>query len=223
MKPFRQKKGMVVTGNQIGFTQTPGVDAEGQQAVNRFAARIPVAPNLAGAQSGVPQFGTMPGVIDYTTGAGAMARGARTACAGCRWHDVRAWNKFLSDADNPGSTAEARETMRTMRARIMMAGYGYTGDNDELDIERTMRAHGICRPMSDAVEGATGRDPFFWPVVTWREACCPETVRAGQGKPNIQVATDDRPYGFFAPKSLDDQKIGAQRYDAVLHAAQGKK
>lgn len=223
MKPFRQKQGLKITGNQIQFSATPGVDPEGQQAVNRFSARVPAAPNLAGAQSGNAQFGTLPGVIEYSTGAGQMANGARSACAGCKHHDVRAWNKFLSDATNPGSTPEMRATIHTLRARIMMSGAGFMDANDELDVDATLKAFGICRPMNDLVEGSAGRDPVFWPVATWREACCPGTVKMGPGKPEFQVVTAERPLGFFTPKSLDDQKIGAQRYDAVLRAAQGTK
>lgn len=141
----------------------------------------------------------------------------------CKHHDVNAWRKFLEAADNPGSTAEMRETMRTMRAKIMMIGYGYAGDNDDLDIERTMKAHGICRPMSDTVEKATGRDPFFWPVVTWREANCPPEVKVGHGLPPVPVVTAQSPNGFFQPKDLDAEKIGSARYDVIMHAASGRK
>lgn len=214
MKPV--KKELVVTGQSLQFTNKPQTDAEGQTAVRQFHTQVGAGagPNNQG------ELGAIPGVIEYSTPAGEMAQAARTACAACRHFDVRAWHKFLALSTGPLSKAEDRETITAMKGRIMMAGYGVTDDAGELDIEATMMRHGICRVLSDVIEGFVGRDPMHWPVVCWREATCPSYVQAGSHR--MDVTTPAQPYGLFKPVDLDAQKIGAQRYDQILNDASGK-
>lgn len=220
MKPI---KGLFVTGQQMKFTNTPQVDAEGQQVVQEYNLR-------AGANAGAPgqagaSLGSIPAVVQYHAGnAGQAAQAARTSCQACKHFDVKAWQEFLVKATGAAATEEWKKTIHTMRSRIMMAGYGYAGDNsnEEDGVEKTLWNHGICRVLSDWVESQAGRDPSWWPVVPWREATCPTYCRAGAGKPELQVVTAQQPYGFFQPKDVDAEKAGAIRYDAILHAAQGR-
>lgn len=217
MRPVRPE--LIITGQQTRFSAEPQVDPEGQTAAIEYGTQVSAGRGgLNQAMTGTGQEGLIPGKIQYTTNVGDMANGARTACAGCKHFDVRAWQTFLSAATGPASSAESRQTIETMKARIMMAGYGYTDNNDEVDIERTIAQHGICRPLSDWVEASVGRNPIHWPVVAWREASCPNTCHAGPH--TLQVVTPAEPLGLFRPKDLDAQKIGAGKYDAVLHAAQ---
>jgi hypothetical protein len=219
MKPI--KKELLVTGQSLRFSSTPQVDPEGQAAVREFKLATPAGMQNAGSSGAVDQRGSLPAIVQYATTAGAMANGVRTACAGCKNFDVKAWRKFVSDATGPASSAEMRQTIETMKARIKMAGYGYEKANGELDIDQTLLAHGICRPLSDWVEGCTQRDPMFWPVVAWREATCPPSCRAGPHE--LKVVTAEQPFGLFKPLDLDAAKIGAGRYDQVLRAAQATK
>jgi hypothetical protein len=204
------------------FTAVPQVDVEGQTAQIEYRAPI-----QAGAQNGGPGAaiqgvqGNIPGIIQYTAGVGDMANAAKTSCAGCKWFDVRAWRQFVAEATGPLSSAESRQTIQTMRSRIMMAGYGYEDNQGEVDIEQTLMAHGICRPLSDWVEGSVGRDPVFLPVVPWREATCPNTCHAGPH--TLNVVTPAEPFGLFKPKDLEAKQIGANRYDNLLRAAQSVK
>lgn len=214
MKPLKPE--LVITGRDVKFSAESQVDPEGQTAAIEY--RTPVTAGRGGlgqAQTGSGHEGNIPGVIQYTTNVGDMANGARTACAGCAHYDVRAWQKYVREATGPASSAESRQTIQTMKARIMMAGYGYEDDSGG---ETTLMAHGICRPMSDWVEGVVGKDPVHWPVLAWREATCPKTCHAGAH--TLEVVTPAQPLGLYKPKDLDAKKIGAHRYDGVLNAAQ---
>jgi hypothetical protein len=105
-----------------------------------------------------------------------------------------------------------------MKSRIMMAGYGF---DDDTGGESTLRAHGICRPLNDWVEGVVGRNPIYWPVVAWKDATCPPSCNAGQH--NLPVVTPEQPLGLFRPRDLDAKQIGSNRYDKVLRAAESVK
>ncbi len=214
MKPV--KKDMKVVGQSIQFSQTPQTDAEGQHVKRQFHTQV----EAGAGRENQGGFGALPGIVEYNTTAGEMAQGARTACAGCRHFDVRAWHKFLSLATGPASKAEDRETINAMKGRIMMAGYGVLDAKGEVDIDATVMLHGICRVLSDIVEGFVGRDPMHWPVISWRESSCPTYVQAGPHR--TEVVTPAAPYGFFKPVDLDAQKIGAQRYDQILNDASRK-
>ncbi len=216
MSDTPKKKDLVVTGQTIQFSNTPQTDAEGQVAVRQFHTQA-----TAGAgQNNRGEFGGLPAIIEYKAMAGEMAQGARTACAGCRHMDVKAWHRFLARATGPLSKAEDRETITAMKGRIMMAGYGVMDANDEIDIEATVMRHGICRVLSDIIEGFVGKDPMHWPVVVWREATCPSYVQAGPHR--AEITTPEAPYGLFKAIDLDAEKIGAARYDAILNDAGGK-
>jgi hypothetical protein len=211
-----------ITQQSTTFTAQPQTDVEGQTAKISYRAPIQVGAQNGGAGAAISGVqGNIPGVIEYTAGVGDMANAARTACAACAHFDVRAWRQFVSAATGPASSAESRQTINTMRSRIMMAGFGYEDNNGEVDIERTLMAHGICRPLSDWVEGSVGRDPVFWPVVPWREATCPNTCHAGPH--TLQVVTPAEPFGLYKPKDLEAKQIGANRYDNLLRAAQSVK
>lgn len=222
---MNQPKKLFITGQSVHVSQTPQVDPEGQTVMRQYATRAEATPRGPGGQVAGSAMGSIPASVQYSAKAGEMAQAARTACAGCAHFDVKAWREFLVKATGPASTPEWRETIRTMEGRIMMAGYGYAGDNsnDEDGVQKTLYNHGICRVLSDWVESQAGRDPMWWPVVPWREASCPTVCRAGAGKPELPVVTAQQPYGFFKPKDLDAQKAGALRYDAVMQAAQNRK
>lgn len=216
MKPVK-KKDLVVTGQSLRFSQTPQVDAEGQVAVQRFETKAGVgygATNSGG-------LGELPATIEYKTPAGQLANAVKTACAGCRHFDVKSWHRYHAAATGPASKVEDRQTIQAMRSRIMMAGYGVMmEDKDEVDLDATMAQHGICRVLSDVVEGWVKKDPMHWPVICWRESTCPTYVAAGAHR--MEITTPAQPLGLFKPLDLDAQKIGAKRYDAVLHGAERK-
>lgn len=218
------KKELNVVGQQLRFSRTPQVDPEGQAAVREFAVQSPAGYQQGNMGAGglQNQLGAIPSILQYGSTAGEMANARRGACAACKHFDVRAWRKYISDATNPGSTPEMRQTIATFKARIAMAGYGYEKPDGSVDIDGTLAAHGICRVLSDWVEGAVGKDPVFWPVVPWREATCPPDCRAGTHEP-LKVVTPEKPLGFYVPIGLDEKKIGAKRYDEVLNAARGFK
>ncbi len=79
---------------------------------------------------------------------------------------------------------------------------------------------GICRVLSDWVEGIVGRNPMHWPVVPDQHATCPTYVAVPGAR--MEVVTPTQPLGLFKPKDYDAKKIGAKRYDSVLQAADGK-
>lgn len=219
-------KKLFLTGQSLQMTNDPAFAPEQQRVVRQYNTRAEATPR--GGDGGMAQggpLGTIPAAVQYTTSAGEMAQGARTSCGSCKHFDVKAWREFLIKATGPASTPEWRATIRTMEARIAMAGYGYAADNDHAEdgVQKTLYNHGICRVLSDWVESQAGRDPNWWPVVPWREASCPTVCRAGAGKPQLQVVTAQQPYGLYKPRDLDAQKAGAARYDAMMHAAAGKK
>lgn len=217
MRPVKPgKKEMVVTGETLTYSQTPQTDAEGQTALRQFHTKV----DMGAGRDNAGGAGSIPGVIEYRSSAGDLAHAARTSCAGCRFNDVKAWHQFLAMATGPGSRPEDRQTIEGMKGRIMRAGYGVMHENGELDIEATVLHHGICRVLSDIIEGFVGRDPMHWPVVVWREATCPSYVQAGQHR--MDITTPAQPYGLYKPIDADAVKIGAQRYDTILNAAAGK-
>lgn len=215
MKPVRPD--LIVKGNSLDFSHVPQVDAEGQVARKRIYTEAP-----AGPQGGVPgQHGQLPAVIEYTGMAGELANAVKTACAGCANHDVKAWRQFVAAATGPASSAEDRQTIQTLRGRLLMEGRGIFDANDELDVEATLNSLGICRVLSDWVEGAMGlRHPAHWPVVTEREATCPTYVAVPGAR--MEVTTPAQPLGLFKARDGDARKIGDMRRDAVLWDAAGK-
>jgi len=217
MKPVRPE--LLITGKETKFSAEPQVDPEGQTASIEYKTPVVAGPGgLAQAQAASGGMGNIPGIIQYQTNVGLMANGARTACVGCAHHDVRAWNKYVDRATGPASTAEERNEIELAKKRIANASFGYQKPDGTPDLEATLRDFGICRPLNDWVEGVVGKNPVHWPVFTWREANCPSTCHAGAH--TLQVVTPEQPFGLFRPKDLDTKKIGAGRYDAVLHAAQ---
>lgn len=211
--PPPEKKEMPVVGQTLQFSNIPDTDVEGQIAKRQFHTKVNAGsgPQVSGS------FGTLPGIVEYTTPVGEMAQAARTSCAGCKHFDVKAWHQFLALATGPLSKAEDRETITAMEGRIMMAGYGVMGADNELDIKATVLRHGICRVLSDIIEGWIGRDPMHWPVVCWRESTCPNYVQAGQHR--MDITTPAEPYGLFKPIDTDAVKIGAKRYDDIFRDA----
>jgi hypothetical protein len=220
MRPI--KKELLVTSQSLKFSQRPQVDPEGQSAVREFTVQSPAGYQQSGAGGVVDQQGNIPAIVQYGSTAGEMANARRTSCAGCKNWDNKALRQFISDATGPLANPAWKQTIESMKTRIDAAGYGYERRDGSgvVDLDVTLNAHGICRPMSDWVEGVTGRDPVFWPVVTWREATCPRSCRAGAHE--LPVVTTQQPLGLFVPVDLDAEKIGAKRYDEVLRAAQGK-
>lgn len=209
-----EKKELQITSERTLVANTPGVEPEAQEVKRQYTAAVPAGPRTGAA------VGSIPGVIEYGTTAGLMANAVRGACAGCRHFDVKLWNRYLAAAEAPMASAESKQTMQAMRARIAMAGYGYTDKTGKVDIEATMKAHGICRVLSDWVEGAVGKDPVHWPVVCWREAVCPTYVAAAQHR--MDVVTPAQPLGLFVPIDREAVGIGDKRYDAVMYEAAGK-
>lgn len=200
-------KEMEIVGERLIFGDAPQVDPEGQKVVKEFRARAPAAMQGAPSPSAAVQggVGDLPAVIQYTGTAGEMANAVRTACAGCKHWDNRALLQFISNAEGPASTAESRETALNMRKRAQMAGLDLTD-------------FGVCRVLSDWVESIGGRDPFFWPSVSWRGATCPNICQVREHTLNVVTPAD--PFGFFTPVDTDAEKIGANRYDVLLKAVQ---
>jgi len=215
MKPVKPE--LIVTGHTLAYSQQPGVDAEEQTAVQRYRTQAPAGPGQAGV---VNAQGSIPAIIEYKTTAGVLANVVKSSCAGCARHDVKAWRQFVAAATGPASSAESRQTIQTLRGRIMVDGVGFFDDAGEIDIERTLMSFGICRVLSDWVEGAVGRDPMHWPVVTSRDATCPTYVAAGTAR--MEVVTAAEPLGLFKARDLEARKIGAEQYDNVLFDAAGK-
>ncbi len=217
MKPLRPE--LVITGKETKFSAEPQVDPEGQTAAIEY--KTPVTAGRGGlgqAMTGSGHEGNIPGLIQYTTNVGDMANGARSSCAGCAHHDVKAWNRYVDQATGPLSTAEQRQEIDTAKKRIAIAEFGYQNPDGTVDLEGTLRSFGICRPLNDWVEGCVGKNPVHWPVFTWRDSNCPRTCHAGAH--TLQVVTPEQPMGLYKPRDFDALKFGAKRYDKVLHAAQ---
>lgn len=220
MKPITPKKDLQITAERIRISATPGVEAEAQQVNREYQTRVGAGPRHQAA------VGSIPGVIQYGTTAGEMANAVKTACVACRHFDTKLWHQYLAAAEGPLAKAEDKQTMQAMRQRIFKAGYGFAApvtplNPEGIDIEATMRGHGICRVLSDWVEGALkAKDPMHWPVICWQEATCPKYVAAGPHR--MDVTTPERPLGLFQPKDLDAKTIGTKRYDKVLFDAAGK-
>ncbi len=204
-----------ISSKSIEFSRAPQVDAEGQ------AARVNYGTRVAGGMNQLNQgeLGSIPGVIQYDTTAGALADGARTACGVCKHWDSVAWLRMVRDADSPLATAEDRQTITQARTRLMKA-YGVE------QAEEALRQFGICKVMSEIIHGWVGKDPIHWPAVVKNDANCPEYVSAGLsplGIPNrVQIVTPAAPFGLFKPKDLDATTIGDKRRDEVLFSAAGK-
>lgn len=222
MKPI--KKELYVTGQTVvKVTNTPGVEPEAQNATREIRAEAPAGYQSSGAAGASGKLGAIPAFIQYGgTTAGDMANARRTACAGCKHWDQKAWQKFVKNSTGPAANPAWRQTMETIKARIAMAGYGYQKEGTDLvDLDATLNAHGICRVLSDWAEGIAGRDPVFWPFFSWREATCPPFAKAGVHE--LPVVTPESPYGLYQPVDAEASRIGAKRYDEVLRLAQGRK
>lgn len=210
-----KKPDLVVTGEELKISHTPGVEPEAQAVAHQYKTHVPMGAQGAGAMGGIP------GVIQYDTTVGDVANAVKTSCAGCRHWDNRAWLQYLAKAEGPLSTAESRESVKAWRERIKTAGFGYVDKVGQVDVDGTLRAHGICHVLSDWVEGVLqAQDPIWWPVVPFREATCPTYVQAKQHR--MEVTTPAEPFGLFKPRDLDAKNIGAGRYDRVMYDAAGK-
>lgn len=212
MKEKQMSNDLKITGEQIHIGNQPQVDPEGQTVVREFRGTAPTTMQSGGANAAVSGgLRDTPLVVQYSGKAGEMANAARTACAGCRHWDHRAWLQFLSRAEGPASSAESRQTVATTRARIATA----IGPEPKA-VEHALRSQGICRVLSDWIESVAGRDPMFWPAHSWPNATCPNIVRAGAHELNI--VTPAEPFGLFSPVDIDAEKHGTNRYDAILKA-----
>jgi hypothetical protein len=214
------KDDLNITSQGLQISSEPQVDPEGQTVVREFKGTAPAdmrgAPTINAAVTG--HVGELPLVLQYSGKAGEMANAARTACVGCKHWDNRALKSFVANAEGPASSAESRQTVQSMRERIKRAGYGFKNKLGFHDVEATLHAHGICRVLSDWIESCVGRDPMFWPAISWREASCPNICRAGPHE--LNVVTPAEPFGLFSPVDSEATKVGAGRYDAILKTVQ---
>lgn len=212
MKPI--KPGVMIKRGTLDFSRQPQVDPEGQTAVRRLESTAPIGPQGGSAVGGIPS------VLEYKSTAGALANAVKTACIACRHHNVRAWRAWVAAATGPAATAEQKQTIQTLRGRLLIDGVGIFSDDGEFDVEATLMSFGICEVLSDWVKGIVGENPIHWPIVTAKDATCPTYVAVEGAR--MEVTTPAQPLGLFRPKDLDARKHGAKRYDAVLFGAAGK-
>lgn len=173
MKPI--KKELFVTGQQLRFSRTPQVDPEGQAAVREFRVEAPAGyqSQNQGAAGLANQQGTIPAIIQYGTTAGELAQGRRSACQACKHWDNAAWQKFITASTGPLARAEDKQTLESLRNTLTLRGIQYAHPNGKpMTLDEIVAAHGICRVLSDWVEGVVGRDPLHWPVVPGPDANC---------------------------------------------------
>jgi len=214
MKPIR--KDLVVIGQSTDVSATPQTDPEAQVVRQQFHTQAGVGygkDNNGG-------LGGLPAIVEYRTQAGEFANAAKSACGVCRHFDKRSWLKHLSKTEGPLGSKEDRETLNQMRGRLMMAGYGPKDGNGEVDIEAALATFGVCRPLSDIIEGWVGKNPIHWPVLVSDSANCPTYVQAEGHR--TEIVTPAAPFGLFKPLDLDARKVGDQRRDLVLFTAAGK-
>lgn len=220
MKPI--KKELLVTSQSLKFSQRPQTDAEGQAAVREFRIDAPAGYQQSGGAGAADQQGTIPALVQYHSTAGEMALGRRSACVGCAHWDNAQLRKLIALADGPDASATNRQVVEDMREILKRKGAGYiTADGRVEGVDETLAtSFGVCRVASDWVESVAGR-VLGWPVVTQAEAACPPNGFVA-GDKRLDTISPTKPLGFFVPKDLDSEKIGAKRYDEVLRAAQGK-
>lgn len=222
MKPI--KKELYVSSQQLRFHHKPQTAPEAQAVVREFKLDAPAGyqQQNAGALGVGNQQGTIPAIVQYGTTAGEVAQARRGACVACSHFDNKAWRRMVDISTGPLATAEDKQTVETLRQRIAVMGVGYLGTPEgRAQIDEFMNSLGICRVLSDWVEGVVGKNPMFWPIVPAPDACCPTNCHAGSAK--LDVVTPAAPMGFFKPKDLDAVKVGDKRYDEVLRLAEGKK
>lgn len=216
MNPIKKPE-LQIRGEQVSISRTPQTDAEGQTVKTVIHADVPAGPGGAGQVSAI---GTVPSFLEYSTPAGELANARRTVCGACKHFDMKAWQKFVAAAIGPSSTAEDRQTIQALKDRLLADNIAAFGLDGKFDIEKTLMGFGICRVLSDWVEGVVGRNPIHWPVAPDLHATCPTYIQVPGAR--MEVVTAEQPLGLFKARDLDAQKIGAKRYDDVLHAAEGK-
>lgn len=216
-----EKKDVQITGQRLMFSSAPKVEPEQQAAVREFSVAAPAGFQQSGEAGASNTQGNIPTIVRYESTAGEMAQARMSACTACKHWDNRALQKYVALSTGPLATPEQKQTIQTMKARIMLKGSGYMKDDGSLDVDGTLASFGICRVLSEWVKGVVGEDPMYWPIVTQPEANCPPSCHAKASA--LQVVTDAQPLGLFVPKDLDAKKVGAKRYDEVLRLAQGKK
>ena len=214
MNPLKPE--ITVRGERTDISQTPETDAEGQVLRRHVYADVPAGPGAAGV---VSSQGTVPAILEYKTQVGEMANAVKTSCAGCRHHDARAWRKYIEDSTGPASTATDRQTIQALRDRLVADNVALKGLDGKFD-EASLFAFGICRPLSDWVEGIVGRNPMHWPVAPESHATCPSYIQVPGAR--MEVVTAMQPVGLFKARDLDARKVGDKRRDALLFAASKK-
>lgn len=213
MKPVKPE--LLIKKEILDFSHAPGLEPEEQTARHRFVTEAPLGPQGTGAING-----RIPAVVEYSTQAGQLADAVQSNCGACKNHDRKAWRQYVSRMTGPASSAEDRQTIQTLRSRIMMNGVGVFVE-DELDVEATLANYfGICQPLSEWTKGIVGENPIHWPVATTRDAACPSTITV-EGR-SMQIVTPAEPLGLFRPKDLDATKLSAARRDVVLFDAAGR-
>ncbi len=215
-----EKKEVNITGQRLIFSSAPKVEPEQQAAVREFTVEAPAGYQQSGAAGAGNAQGSIPAVVRYESTAGQMAQDRMSACTACKHWDNKAWLQYVKMSTGPLATPEQKQTINTLKARIALKGAGYMNPDGTLDVDGTLAAFGICRVLSDWVQGVVGKDPLYWPIVTQPEANCPPSCHASASA--LQVVTPAQPLGLFVPKDLEAEKIGAKRYDEVLRRAQGK-
>lgn len=215
MNPLRPE--LLIKGETTQISQTPETDAEGQFVKRVVHAQAPIGPGAAGV---VNPIGQLPTLLEYKTQVGEHANALKTNCASCRHWDQKAWRKFVEASTGPASTVEDRQTIQTLRGRLFTDGKGYADANGNLDVEATLYSFGVCRVLSDWMEGVVGRNPIYWPVNPAPDATCPTDIQAPGAR--MPIVTAAQPFGLFRARDQDAVKTGDAKRDALLFAAQGK-
>lgn len=154
--------------------------------------------------------GALPARFIFETTAGEAAQKVRTLCAGCKHFRRKAWNQFVDAADSPGAPMERRmlinevrfaiESQQSEEVRAMHTVETEAGP--EMDVEHALRSLGFCGALSEHKKDQ---------IIVHPLGSCP-----------TEVATKERPHGFYEPKSLAHERKANIEYDNILKTAAGK-
>lgn len=183
-----------------------GTKLEPEETVLVREGQTEVSPTLGG--NAAPDGKAIPVTVQTEHSALEVANALVHKCAGCKFFNLSAGQKFIRHSMHPGAPREAQEELNKLRIAVMTSTNlsiqdAITMPNGLESADELLLQFGRCERLTEIFESTDKQGVFVAP-----NSCCPPEFRTAM-----------HPHGFYKPlHAKDDSKVR----DAVLLRAARK-
>ncbi len=173
------------------------------------AARV-IESEVEASERGGQVIGALPAQVIIEGTAGAIAAQMRKLCASCVHFKRARWQKFVRAHDSLTASLADRELINSVRGQLLMTGNAEVTEmhvtdhpENDFDVEHALMSLGFCEALTEHKKEQ---------IVVHPLSSCP-----------IEVASPERPDGFYKVRNRDAEREMSVAYDNIMQTAAGKK